>query len=246
MSRVGHSVSPASSTPSRGGRLLVASLVAAGGLVLSTLVGLPALLLAATVSTGLATALVITLGELAYGTVGYAFAQTGDGAGIAPSWALPDRRGWALVAGATAAAVALNRLVFGLGVNVGIDPVGSVPPPDGLSVTGLLVVVPVLLVVVGPAEEYLFRGVIQSYLGTAFSAWGAIGWAAALFTAVHLPNVLVLQPSALVVSVPVWLAVGLLFGWLYETSGTLAVPALVHGLYDVVLFTLVFAEWGLL
>jgi len=97
---------------------------------------------------------------------------------------------------------------------------------------------------VGPAEEYLFRGLIQGYLDRSFSTAGAIGWAAALFTLVHVPNLLA-APAAAPVSLPVWLTLGLVLGWLYERSGTLTVPALVHGLYDVVVFVLLFAEWGL-
>lgn len=37
----------------------------------------------------------------------------------------------------------------------------------------------------------------------------------------------------------------LVLGWLYERSGTLTVPALVHGAYNVVVFVLLFIEWGI-
>lgn len=225
--------------------LLLAFLVAGGSLVLSGLLSLPALLLTAVLSTGTATAVVVTASETAFPLVGYAFRQTGDGARITTSWAPPDAGGWVLVVAGTAATVAVNRLVFALGRRVGIDPVASISPPEGLSVTGLLVVLPVLLFVVGPAEEYLFRGVLQSYLAEAFSVRGAVVWTAVIFTLVHLPNALVTLPSAVVVSAPIWLAVSLVFGWLYETTGTLVVPALVHGLYDVAVFVVLFAEWGL-
>lgn len=225
--------------------LAVAILVAGGSLVLSGLVSLPALLLAAALPMGAATAVVVTASETAFPVVGYAFRRTGDGSRVTTSWALPDARGWGLVVAGTAATVAVNRLVFALGRRVGVDPVATVTPPEGLSLSGLLVVLPVLLFVVGPAEEYLFRGVLQSYLAESFSVGGAVGWTAVVFALVHLPNALLTLPSAVVVSAPVWLIVGLTLGWLYETTGTLVVPALVHGLYDVAVFVALFAEWGL-
>lgn len=225
--------------------LVVAFLVTAGAMALSALVSVPALLLATVLPTAAAIATLVAFGETAFPAVGYAFTKTGDGAGIAPSWTLPDARGWGLVVAGTVATVAVNRLLFGLGALAGIDPVATVSPPAGLTATGLLVVAPVLLFVVGPAEEYLFRGVLQRYLTGAFSTGGAVVWTAVLFTLVHVPNAAFTLPSALLVSVPVWLAVGLAFGWLYETTGTLVVPALVHGLYDVAVFVVLFAEWGL-
>lgn len=226
--------------------LVVAFLVAMGAIALSAVVAIPGALLAIVLPPAAALAALIALSETAFPAVGYAFTQTGDGAGIDPSWAVPDARGWALVVVATVATVAVNRLVFGLGRLVGVDPVATVSPPEGLTVTGLLVVAPVLLFVVGPAEEYLFRGVLQRYLAKSFSRRGAVLWAAVLFTVVHVPNALLTLPSALLVSGPVWLLVGLAFGWLYETTGTLVVPALVHGLYDVAVFSLLFAEWGVI
>lgn len=226
--------------------LVVAFLLVVGAVVLSALASVPAVLAVAVFSTGAAatTAILVAAGETAFPVVGYAFRQTGDGAGIATSWALPDARGWGLVGVGTVLTVAVNRLVFGLGRRVGIDPVTTVSAPEGLDPSGLLLLAPVLLFVVGPAEEYLFRGVVQSYLTEAFSTRWAVVWTAVLFTLVHVPNALLVLPSALVVSVPVWLAVGLAFGWLYEATGTLVVPALVHGLYDVAVFALLFAEWG--
>jgi hypothetical protein len=172
------------------------------------------------------------------------FSQTDDFRGVSLSWHAPDRRDWTLVIAGTVAAVAVNRVAFALGALVGIDPVATVSTPEGLTAAGLLVVSPVFLLVVGPAEEYLFRGVLQGYLGQSFSAAGAIGWAAALFTLVHIPNLLA-APEAAPVSLPVWLLLGLLLGWLFERTGTVTVPALVHGAYDVVVFTLLFVEWGL-
>lgn len=225
--------------------LFVAALLVAGAAVVSVVTSVPAILLAGALPMAAGFAAIVTLGETAFPLVGYAFTRTGDGAALRPSWRRPDARGWLLVVAGTIATVGVNRLVFVLGASTGVDPVATVTPPDGLGLAGLLAIAPVLLFVVGPAEEYFFRGVVQAYLADSFSTWGAIGWATVLFTLIHLPNALFVLPEALVVSVPIWLVVGAIFGWLYRTTGTLVVPALVHGLYDVVVFALLFAEWGL-
>lgn len=229
---------------SRAVPVAVAGLVAGGGLLLSAITSIPGVLLAGAFSVAGGMAAVVAWSELGFVLTGYVFTQTDDFRGVSLSWRAPDRRGWALVVAGTVAAVVVNRVAFALGALAGIDPVATVSTPEGLTATGLLVVSPVFLLVVGPAEEYLFRGVLQGYLEQSFSAAGAIGWAAALFTLVHVPNLLA-APAAAPVSLPVWLALGLLLGWLYERTGTLTVPALVHGAYDVVVFTLLFVEWGL-
>jgi membrane protease YdiL (CAAX protease family) len=224
--------------------VVLAGLAAGGGVVLSGIASVPGILLAGVLSTAGGIAALIAFSELGFAGAGYAFTRTGDFEGVSPSWSVPDARGWLLVVGGTVAAAAVNRVVFALGALAGIDPVATVSPPDGLSPAGLLLVAPVFVLVVGPAEEYLFRGVIQGYLKQSFTANGAIAWAAVLFTLIHIPN-LVAAPSAAPLSLPVWFAVGAMFGWLYERSGTLVVPSLVHGVYNVVVFTVLFMEWGI-
>lgn len=236
--------------------LVIAFTLAVGGLVVSTVIGLLGTLVGALVSTGtnpgnpeatvpaLVGVLLVTA-EAGFVIVGYAFRQTDDGAGIDVDWTgRPGVREAALVAVTTGALVVFNRVVFALGSLVGIDPVTAVSAPEELSVTVLAVMVPALLFAVGPAEEYLFRGVVQGYLRQSFSARGAIGWSALFFTLVHLPNLLS-NPEAGVVSVPVWLTIGLVLGWLYERTEALLVPVLVHGLYNVAVMMLLFAELGI-
>lgn len=230
--------------------LLIAFFLAAGALVLSLLAGLVALVPLLLGLTALVLPLTIVAGEASYALVGYGFTKTGDGASLSPSWSLPDSRGWALVGLGTAGSVAFNRLVFAVGRHFGIDPVASVPT-EGLTMALYLTLVPLLVLVVGPVEEYLFRGVLQSYLSESFSTWGAIGWTAVLFTVVHLPNALLAESvsfagSTLALSVPVWFGLGVAFGWLYEASETLVVPALVHGFYNVAVFSLLFLDLGIL
>lgn len=233
------------SVMSRGIRLLLAACVTGGGVVCSALFSLPAALFAAGLPVAAAFAVVVLFGELGYPLAGYAFAQTGDAEGIRPTWSLPDARGLALVVAGTLFTVGVNRGVFYLGSLAGVDPVASVSPPEGLSsLAALPLLAPVFVLVVGPAEEYLFRGVLQRYLAGAFSTWGAVGWTSVLFVGVHVPTILQTNPSALLVTGPTLVVVSLTFGSLYEWTDTLVVPALVHGFYDVAVFGVLLWTWS--
>lgn len=229
---------------SRAVPVVLAGLVTGAALLLSAITSIPGVLLAGLFSAAGGMAVMVAFSELGFVAAGYAFSQTDDFGEVDCSWHAPAARGWLLLVAGTVAAIAVNRSAFALGALLGIDPVATVSPPPGVTATGLLVVSPVFLLIVGPAEEYLFRGVLQGYLAQSLSTAGAIGWATLLFTLAHVP-VLLMTPEAAPVSVPIWLVLGLLLGWLYEQTGTLAVPALVHGIYDVVVLFLLFAEWGL-
>lgn len=243
------------STASRPLALVVGAALAVGGLVTSAITGVAGTLLGVLFGAGanpqealpLLVALLIASSEAGFVLVGYAFRRTDDGAELTIDWVgpgSPSARDATLVVVATAGLVLLNRVAFGLGSLIGVNPVTAVSTPDELSAAVLVFLVPVLLVAVGPAEEYLFRGVVQGYLKQSFSARGAIGWSAVLFTLVHLPNLLS-NPEAGIVSIPVWLAIGVALGWLYERTDALLVPVAVHGLYNVAVIGLLFAELGL-
>lgn len=236
--------------------VVIALTLAGGGLVVSTITGLVGTVAGALVGAGTnpdaavpaLVGVVLVTSEVGFVVVGYAFRQTDDGADIVIDWVArngPSARDVALIVLGTAGLAAFNRIAFAVGSLLGVDPATAVSAPAELSLSVLAFMVPAMLLAVGPAEEYLFRGVIQSYLRESFSALGAIGWSAVMFTLVHLPN-LVAAPESGVVSVPVWLVIGLVLGWLYERTGALLVPIAVHGLYNTIVLALLFAEWGLL
>jgi membrane protease YdiL (CAAX protease family) len=237
--------------------LVVALALAVGGLVVSAITGLIGTIGGALVGAGTGNpeaavpalvGLLLVASEAGFVLVGYAFRQTDDGSEVVVDWLArnsPNGRDAALIVVATAGLVAFNRLAFRAGALVGIDPVTAVTAPENLSVAVLAFMIPAMLFAVGPAEEYLFRGVVQGYLQQSFSTAGAIGWAAVLFTLVHLPN-LISNPEAAAVSIPVWLGIGLVLGWLYERTAALFVPVAVHGLYNTVVISLLFAELGIL
>lgn len=99
--------------------------------------------------------------------------------------------------------------------------------------------IPLQLLLIGPGEELLFRGILQRRLRERFDAWPAIVLASLAFAPAHL---LALSggPSAVLVSVGVLFVPSVVFGYLYEKTQNIVVPALTHGLYNATLFTLMY------
>jgi len=99
--------------------------------------------------------------------------------------------------------------------------------------------IPLQLLLIGPGEELLFRGVIQRRLRERFAAWPAIIVASLAFAPAH---VIALSggPTAVLVSISVLFVPSILFGYTFERTNNLAVPALTHGLYNATLFALMY------
>ncbi|WP_137289544.1 CPBP family intramembrane glutamic endopeptidase [Natronorubrum halophilum] len=100
----------------------------------------------------------------------------------------------------------------------------------------LLLGIPIAILLTGPGEELLYRGVIQSRLGETFPTPLAVPLAALVFAVVHLPVYIGEDPGAVFVSLGTVTALGLYLGTLYELSDTLLVPALVHGAFNAVVY----------
>jgi len=75
------------------------------------------------------------------------------------------------------------------------------------------------------AEEFFFRGLLQSFLvGIAGNRWPAIGLTAIVFGIVHLS-----QPHTIVALT----ALGVLLGYVYEKTGSLVAPTMIHALFNL-------------
>ncbi|WP_455429039.1 CPBP family intramembrane glutamic endopeptidase [Halococcus morrhuae] len=99
----------------------------------------------------------------------------------------------------------------------------------------VLVLAVLSFVVIAPAEEYLFRGVIQRRLTRSMRTPAAVGVAALLFVIPHAIGYLGgIQAIVLLSIAPFSLAV--ILGALYEKYDNLSVPILAHGLYNATLF----------
>lgn len=92
------------------------------------------------------------------------------------------------------------------------------------------------LLIVGPAEELLFRGVIQTRLRETYGVAAGVTLATALFAFVHITGFGSLWGGLLGVSVLFF--VGFVLAFAYEYTGNLVVVAVMHGLFNATQATL--------
>ncbi|MCQ4332679.1 CPBP family intramembrane metalloprotease [Natronomonas sp. F2-12] len=107
-----------------------------------------------------------------------------------------------------------------------------------------LAFLPVSILVVGPAEEFIYRGIVQTRLRERFEAGSAVGIAAVIFASVHFLAYLdpTNVPGTVVTIAFVLLPLGAVLGAVYERTENLIVPALAHGFYNAITFGLTYAE----
>jgi membrane protease YdiL (CAAX protease family) len=177
-------------------------------------------------------------GQLGFVAVGYGYARY---AGMEIPITRPSARQVGYALGGTVAAlvvaVVLSVAVDALGLTPGsvIGDAAAIDPAVMLGIGALSILV------VAPAEEFLFRGVIQGRLRTAFGPVGAIAGASLLFGSLHLTNYTG-ATAAVVAGAAVIVGTGSVFGVLYERTGTLTVPIIAHAAYNVVLSVLAYAS----
>lgn len=98
----------------------------------------------------------------------------------------------------------------------------------------LLYLIPIAFLFNAPAEELLFRGIVQGLFRRAYGVIPGVLLASVMFGAVHY--VAVGGSGSKVISVAVVLALGLILGILYEKTENLIVPILVHAAFNAVQF----------
>ncbi|TQQ83242.1 CPBP family intramembrane metalloprotease [Halonotius terrestris] len=137
-------------------------------------------------------------------------------------------------------------------VNIGVGIVGmalgiessphALAELENISASFYLYLIPFMLLIVGPFEELLYRGVIQTRLRQSFGPVGAIGFASVIFTLIHLPayGLGSAAPASIAISLTALFGGSVIFGSLYEWTGNLTVVALVHGVYNSILLTLLY------
>lgn len=109
----------------------------------------------------------------------------------------------------------------------------------------LLWLVPISIFIIAPAEELLFRGVVQGRLREAFAAKYAIPFTAGLFASVHYFS-LTGGSGARFIAIAILFLPSLVFGYVYERTRNLVVPILIHGFYNSTLIMLVYLSMRVL
>ncbi|WP_306056369.1 CPBP family intramembrane glutamic endopeptidase [Natronococcus wangiae] len=104
----------------------------------------------------------------------------------------------------------------------------------------LIVIVPAMLLIVGPFEELLYRNVIQKSLYETFSRYGAVVVTSVIFASVHVAAYATAGAGEVLASLGVLFGLSLVLGFVYERTDNLVVPAVVHGCYNAIQMLLLF------
>lgn len=152
---------------------------------------------------------------------------------------VPDLREVGIIVAATIGALVVAFMMLILVQVVGAPTAERTDQELLMNPDVLLALIPLAFLVIGPGEEILFRGVIQTVYREHFSAPVAILLASAAFAPAHIVS-FTGSATALFVSISILFVPSIVFGAVYEYTGNLVVPAVTHGFYNAVLFGLVY------
>jgi membrane protease YdiL (CAAX protease family) len=147
---------------------------------------------------------------------------------------LPDLRDLGAMAGGFVtlfvAALSVSYVVQQLGADTATN---QVVEQGQQNPTLFLYMIPITILVVAPAEELLFRGVVQGLFRRAYGLVPGILLASALFGVAHW---LALTGAGRLTYIAIAAVLGLVLGTVYELTENLAVPIVIHGLWNAFLF----------
>ncbi|SDR43404.1 CPBP family intramembrane glutamic endopeptidase [Natronobacterium texcoconense] len=151
-------------------------------------------------------------------------------------FAVPTGRQLLVGVGATVGLVVLAALLSALVEFVGAPASDHALFDEDAPVSYYVVLAVLSILVIGPVEELLFRGLIQNYLRSAVTPVWAVVWTSVLFAVVHLPAYLTGAFSTAVASLAVIFVLSLVLGAIYERYRNVVLVMLIHGFYNAVLF----------
>lgn len=103
-----------------------------------------------------------------------------------------------------------------------------------------LLFIPLSIFLIGPAEELLFRNIVQKSLYDRFDKQQAAAVAGLLFATIHIPVYLTAGVGSAVASLSNVFLLGTILGLIYAYTDKLAVPAFSHGVYNATLFAMLY------
>jgi len=115
-------------------------------------------------------------------------------------------------------------------------------PESPADPTILLALIPISILIIGPCEELIFRGLVQGSLYQSFDRQYAVLVTSVIFAVIHFPAYLTATVAGAISTLLIVLFLSLILGWLYETTDNLILPSLAHGIYNAVLFLFLYFE----
>jgi len=153
----------------------------------------------------------------------------------------PNLLGLAIAVGGAVATFAVALTLSAVVASSGVEPAQNQGAAVAMQNPAIIpAIVLAMFLVVGPCEEFLFRGVVQSRLRESLSAAPAIVVASAVFAPAHVISLSGGGASGVAIAIGLLVFPSLLFGVVYEYTGNLVVVALMHALYNSILLSLLY------
>jgi membrane protease YdiL (CAAX protease family) len=170
--------------------------------------------------------------------VGYAYLRRRDTPLSAVGLSLPSLRQVGVVVGALVLSIIYLNVAGYIIQSFGAQTAENNVVSMGLENPEILLwLIPGAYIFIGPGEELLFRGVIQSRIREVFPPVSGVVVASVIFAGIHFPALSLGAPlSAKLTTLLVLMGPSLILGATYEYTDNLVVPILIHGSYDALLF----------
>ena len=160
---------------------------------------------------------------------------------------VPSLREWGITIAAVFASIGVvigvSLLSMLLGIEGSDNEIVQLIGDDSMLVLYMIVIV---FLFNAPAEEFLFRNVVQKRLYAPFSKMGAVIATSVIFALVHFPVYAFAAdggfetPSAIAISLTVVFAGSIIFGYVYARTENLVVPILAHAGYNSFIFFMLY------
>ncbi|AFZ72971.1 CPBP family intramembrane glutamic endopeptidase [Natronobacterium gregoryi] len=157
---------------------------------------------------------------------------------------VPTKRDWIYVLVGSVGSIAFLYVVSFLYGLLGVPAADSqVVDIVGGDPTMVLIMIAIVFLFNAPAEEFLFRNVIQKRLYEAFSPMQAVLVASVIFALVHFPMyALAGSTVATLASLVIMFGGSVIFGYVYVKADNLLVPTLAHAALNAFQFVLLYAS----
>ncbi len=104
----------------------------------------------------------------------------------------------------------------------------------------LLYMIPIAILLIGPYEELIYRNLVQKHLYRVFSKRNAVLVASVIFALFHYQAYATGAVSSIALSLVMVFALSTVLGAVYAKTENIVVPAIVHGFYNAIAFSVMY------
>lgn len=154
---------------------------------------------------------------------------------------LPSLRDIGLVVGGFLALIGLSAVLSVVISLLGVEVAQNAAVGQGQeNPEYFLYLIPISLLLVGPGEELVFRGVVQGVFKRAYGVVPGILIASLFFGVSHVIALLGQGLGGIVTYLAIAGILGIVLGTVYELTDNIVVPAVIHGAWNAIQF---FGQW---